>query len=147
MNGNKINLPSGKGIQVAFKSVMDCYFGSYKLPDDTQIDKSAIVVFSIPELGIKFKAPFDGVDEDHNDYASLLALLEFIDGNQKYFSKNTFQIYGNNIKIINQVNERETSPLQFSNLLIKAKNYRDKYRFSLEWISADENPVFQKLFD
>lgn len=126
---------------------MECYFGSYQLPTDNQVDKSAIVVFSIPELGIKFKAPFDGVDENHNDYASLLALLEFIDGNQKYFSNNTYQIYGNNVKIINQINERETSPLQFSNLLGKAKNYRKKYRFSLEWISVDENPVFQKLFD
>ena len=40
---------------------MDCYFGSYELPDDAQIDKSAVVMFTIPELGIKFKAPFDGV--------------------------------------------------------------------------------------
>ncbi|KAA3634745.1 MAG: hypothetical protein DWP97_06440 [Calditrichaeota bacterium] len=127
--------------------VMECYFGSYKLPDDNQVDKSAIVVFSIPDLGIKFKAPFDGVDDDHNDFASLLALLEFIDGNQKYFSNSTYQIYGNNLKIINQVNNRETPPVQFSNLLAKASKYREKYRYSLEWISVDENPVFQKLFD
>ena len=126
---------------------MECYFGSYKLPEDKQVDKSAIVVFSIPELGIKFKAPFDGVDDDHNDFASLLALLEFIDGNQKYFSNNTYQIYGNNIKIINQINMRETPPVQFTNLLGKAAKYREKYRFSLEWIAVDENPVFQKLFD
>ncbi|HDL01650.1 MAG TPA: hypothetical protein ENH23_05390 [candidate division Zixibacteria bacterium] len=98
---------------------MECYFGSYKLPVDSEIDQSAVVLFSIPELGIKFKAPFDGVDDDHSDYASLLALLEFIDGNQKYFSNNTYQIYGNNVKIINQVNQREVSPMKFSNLLGK----------------------------
>ena len=128
-------------------TVMECYFGSYKLPDDSEIDQSAVVLFSIPELGIKFKAPFDAVDDDHGDYASLLALLEFIDGNQKYFSNNTYQIYGNNVKIINQVNQRETSPIKFSNLVGKASKYRAKYRFSLEWVSVDENPVFQQLFD
>ena len=126
---------------------MECYFGSVQLPDESQADKSAVVLFSIPELGIKFKAPFNGVNPDHTDFASLLALLEFIDSNQKFFSNNTYQIYGNNLKVINQVNEVEIPPLEFSNLLEKAKDYRDKYRFSIEWIAVDQNPVFQKLFD
>lgn len=126
---------------------MECYFGSIQLGDNSEIDKNSIVLFAIPELGIKFKAPFDGVNIDHNDYASLLALLEFIDSNQKFFSNNTYQIFGNNSKVINQVNETETTPLEFSNLLEKAKNYRAKYRFSLSCVKADENPVFQRLFD
>ena len=126
---------------------MECYFGSYRLPENNELDKSAIVIFTIPELGIKFKAPFDGVDQDHDDYASLLALLEFIDSNQKYFSTHTYQIYGNNIKVINQINKRENPPLQFSPLLEKASHYRKKYHFSLDWISSNDNPVFQKLFD
>ena len=126
---------------------MECYFGSLNLPDENQLNKSAVVLFAIPDLGIKFKAPFDGVNPDHNDYASLLALLEFIDSNQKFFSNNTYQIYGNNLKIINQVNEKETPPVEFTNLLEKTKNYREKYRFSLDWIKADQNPVFHKLFD
>ena len=62
---------------------------------------------------------------------------------QPYF----IQIYGNNVKIINQVNQREVSPMKFTNLLGKTSKYRDKYRFSLEWIAVDENPVFQQLFD
>lgn len=126
---------------------MECYFGSLKLSDEAAAEKSSVVLFSIPELGIKFKAPFDGVNIDHNDYASLLALLEFIDSNQKFFSNNTYQIFGNNHKIIDQVNEVETPPLEFSNLIKKTKNYRQKYRFSLSFIAVDENPVFQKLFD
>ena len=126
---------------------MECYFGSLNLPEENQLNKKALVLFTIPDLGIKFKAPFDGVNRDHNDYASLLALLEFIDSNQKFFSNNTYQIFGNNLKIINQVNEKEIPPLEFTALLEKARNYREKYRFSLEWIKADQNPVFQKLFD
>ena len=126
---------------------MECYFGSFPLPDESQVDKSSIVLFTIPDLGIKFKAPFDAVNNDHGDYASLLSLLEFIDGNQKYFSNNTYRIYGNNLKIINQVNEHEITPMEFSNLFKKAKKYRAKYKFSLNWIAVDSNPVFQSLFD
>jgi hypothetical protein len=126
---------------------MECYFGSFPLPDENQVEKSAIVLFTIPDLGIKFKAPFDAVNHDHGDYASLLSLLEFIDGNQKYFSNNTYRIYGNNLKIINQINEQEITPLEFSNLFKKAKKYREKYKFSLNWIAVDSNPVFQSLFD
>lgn len=126
---------------------MECYFGSYQLPVSRDIDKTAVVIFYIPELGIKFKAPFEGVSQDHNDFASLLALLEFIDNNQKYFQKNSFEIFGNNLKIINQINGQETFPAEFGKLFEKAKNYKQKYRFSLEWVSANNNPVFQTLFD
>ncbi len=117
------------------------------MPQDNQLDKSAVVMFTIPELGIKFKAPFDGVDHDHNDFASLLALLEFIDSNQKYFSNHTYMIFGNNTKIINQVNLREQPPMMFTPLIQKALDYRKKYRFSLAFVKADDNPVFKSLFD
>lgn len=126
---------------------MECFFGSYRLPTEAEIDKSSIVIFTIPELGIKFKAPFDGVSDDHTDFASFLALLEFIDSNQKYFNSNTYQIFGNNLRIINQINEREIIPLEFTNLMEKTRNYRQKYRFSLEWVPANDNPVFYNLFD
>ncbi|MFQ5452656.1 MAG: hypothetical protein ACE5D6_00515 [Candidatus Zixiibacteriota bacterium] len=126
---------------------MECYFGSYQLPTGNQLKKSAVVIFYIPDLGIKFKAPFDGVDLDHNDYASLLALLEFIDSNQKYFTNNTYEIYGNNLKVINQINQREQPPLKYTNLVEKTLNYRKKYRFSLDWVGVNSNQVFKELFD
>ncbi|MBD3333855.1 hypothetical protein GF356_13480 [candidate division GN15 bacterium] len=126
---------------------MECYFGSVDLPEDNAIDKSAVVSFHIPDLGIRFKAPFDAVDRNHGDYASLLALLEFIDSNQKYFANHTFQIYGNNITVINQINRREDPPPVFNHLLKKALGYRERYRFSLEWIPTDDNAAFEDLFN
>ena len=126
---------------------MDCYFGSMQLPDGNELEKSAVVSFNIPEIGIKFKAPFAAVDSDHGDLAALLALLEFIDGNQKYFPQRAYQIYGNNLKIINGVNQREQIPEKFAHLIQKALDYRQKYRFSLEWVSAKDNPVHDSLFD
>ena len=126
---------------------MECYFASAALPDDNQTGKTAVVMFHIPDVGIRFKAPFDGVDHDHCDLASFLALLEFIDSNQKYFSSHTFEIYGNNQRIINQLNQREASPELFEPLMEKASAYREKYRFSLEWVPSKDNAALDSLLD
>jgi hypothetical protein len=126
---------------------MECYFGSASLPDDNQSGKSAVVMFHIPDVGIRFKAPFDGVDTDHCDLASFLALLEFIDSNQKYFSSHTFQIYGNNLRIINQLNQRDIPPEIFEPLMEKVVEYRQKYRFSLEWVPTWDNSANDSLLD
>lgn len=120
---------------------MECYFGSIGLPDGNELDKTAIVAFVIPELGIRFKAPFDAVDSDHGDFASLLALLEFIDSNQKYFTNKAYQIYGNNLSVVNQVNKRQEMEPKFDPLMQKAMTYREKYGFSLEWVCSENNPA------
>ena len=127
---------------------MECYFGSHELPNDNDCpDKTVIVSFHIPEVGIKFKAPFAAEDHDHGDLAALLALLEFIDGNQKYFPNQTYQIFGSNINIVNGVNQRDNLPDKFAHLLDKTKDYREKYHFSLDWTPSNGNPDFEALFD
>lgn len=135
---------------VAFGSGMECYFGSLDLPEDNQIDKSAIVMFNIPQIGIRFKAPFDAVDQDHLAYASLLALLEFIDSNKKYVAGHSFQIYGNNLNVINQINSTKSVPSHFVPLLEKVKAYRKKLGYSLQWVPSRDNPAYEEngpLFD
>ena len=126
---------------------MDCYFGASKLPRTTYDGKSSVVMFHIPDIGIRFKAPFAAVDQDHSDLASLLALLEFIDSNQKYFDKSTFQLFGNNLNIINQVNGQMSIRPEFLHLLEKATKYREKYRFSLDWIPTHDNSAFSPEID
>ena len=125
---------------------MECYFGSLQLPEDTDVDKSVVVSFHIPDVGIKFKAPFKAVDPIHGDLAALLALLEFIDNNQKYFSNHTYRIFGNNLKVINSINRRDDLPPEFAHLIAKALGYREKYRFSLDWLPR-HNPIYDELFD
>lgn len=147
MTYNKKAAAKARGMGVAGGWGMECYFGSMQLPDGNELDKSAVVSFNIPEIGIKFKAPFAAVDPDHGDLAALLALLEFIDSNQKYFSKRAYQIYGNNLKIIKGVNQRAQIPEKFAHLLAMALDYRKKYSFSLKWIPAKDNPVHDSLFD
>ncbi len=132
---------------LAISAGMECYFGACNLPEQTVDGKSTVVMFYIPDVGIRFKAPFAGVDQDHSDLASLLALLEFIDSNQKYFSNNTFELYGNNLSIINQINGQVGIRREFEHLLQKAVGYRKKYRYSLEWVSSKENSAFDSLLD
>lgn len=136
-----------KGTALALSPAMECYFGSVQLPNEGQTDKSVVVTFNIPELGIKFKAPFDAVDPNHGDLAALLALLEFIDSNQKYFSKHTYQIFGNNLKVINAVNRRDELPPTFTHLIAKAVGYRSKYRYSLQWVPVRHSSDLEELFD
>jgi hypothetical protein len=124
---------------------MNCYFGAYKYPQLETTGKTAVVMFHIPDVGIRFKAPFQAVSDDHSDYASLLALLEFIDSNQKYFSNRAYQIFGNNARVINQINGRETFPPEFEALVDKARQYREKYHFSLQWVPSQDNTVYDSL--
>ncbi len=126
---------------------MECFFGTFERPSAINDGKSAVVMFNIPGVGISFKAPFNAVDRNHSDIASLLALLEFIDSNQKYFTTQNYQIFGNNLNVINQVNGEEAFPAHFEHLMEKAKKYRDKYRFSLAWVPTGDNPAINTLFD
>lgn len=126
---------------------MDCYFGTRQLPEDQVDGKTAVVMFSIPELGISFKAPFAAVDRDHGDLASMLALLEFIDTNQQYLTGKNYQLFGDNLNIINQVNGRAAIRTEFVELLKKAVKYRDKYRFALGWVPSAENYAVDQLLD
>lgn len=127
---------------------MECYFGSHALPKENQVNKTAVVAFHIPDLGIRFKAPFDAVDDLHSDFASLLALLEFIDENQKYFAKNKdYKIFGDNLKVVNLVNGLETPPMEYGTLMQKANTYRQKYRFSLDWVPSTDNTSLDRNFD
>lgn len=136
----------GRGTAVAVGTFMDCYFGIHHLPKTKDSKNRAIVAFSIPELGVRFKAPFTGVDNDHCALASLLALLEFIDSNQKFFANRAYQIFGNDHAVIDQVNGRLEYQEQFEGLIARAENYRDKYRFSLEWIPTADNEALGPAF-
>ncbi|MBN4076275.1 hypothetical protein JYT16_01010 [Gemmatimonas aurantiaca] len=98
------------------------------------------MAFEIPELGIGFKAPFEG-DTDQTDFASLLALLEFVDLNRKLFKNRALQIFGGNLRIVKALNSGSIEEAEYRGFLDKALDYRQKYRFSLEWTPARRNPA------
>lgn len=119
---------------------MECYFGSHHRSSPDPSQKSRVVAFEIPELGIGFKAPFEG-DNDQTDFASLLALLEFVDLNRKLFENRALQIFGGNLRIVEALNCGSIEGDEYSGFLEKALNYQQKYRFSLEWTPSRRNPA------
>ena len=147
MHVSLLDASCAKGTYIAIRADMDCFFGSYNLPEENDFSKSGLVVFHIPELGIRFKAPFDGIDEYHNDFAALLALLEFIDSNQKFMKRPAYQIFCDNKILVNQLNNIEPLPDKFMGLYQKARGYKEKYRFSLNWIKPDKNSALDNLYD
>lgn len=140
---------------------MDCYFGAVNrgtLPHalsqfagisltseskGADARHSVLVTFVIPEVGIRFKAPFVGEDRYHSDLASLLALLEFIDTNQKYVQHAHYMLHGTNLALISQLNGEEPAAPEFEPLLARAKDYFKKYRISLNWVPASQNQAIK----
>jgi hypothetical protein len=125
---------------------MELYFGSFHRSSPDLAAKKMLVCFSIPEAGISFKAPFAG-EELHTEYASLLTLLEFVELNQKMFAGKDLKIYGNSLDVINQVNLKAVCQFEFSDLLKKTLEYKEKYNFNLGWVPKSNNPALNSLFD
>jgi len=123
---------------------MECYFGTYF--SGVGSGKDRLVCFSIPEAGIVFKAAFSG-GELQTEYASLLTLLEFVEKNKKLFDGKTLQIFGTNLDLISQVNQKKPCQYEYSELLRKALKYKAEYNYNLGWIPRDNNPSTNLLFD
>ncbi len=117
---------------------MKCYFQGFTREDENNSQFNGYVSFVIPELGIKFKGQYNG-PQDECEYASLLALLEFIELNNHLFKDRRVEIFGNNFRVVSQVNS-ETSPNnELEPFCSLAQGYREKIPYTLNWISSDEN--------
>jgi len=126
--------------------IMELFFGSFKPEGKTDNSKQRLVCFSIPGAGISFKAPFSG-GKLHTQYASLLTLLEFVELNQKIFNGKNLKIYGDDLELIDQINEMKKPEYEFSELLKKALEFKKKYNYQLGWVPKDNNPSTDSLFD
>jgi hypothetical protein len=117
---------------------MKCYFQGYTRSNEDNHNFNGFVSFTIPELGIKFRGQYQG-SFDECEYASLLALLEFVELNSHLFKDKRLEVFGNNFKVVSQVNSviQPTSELEpFCNL---AQDYKKKIPYILNWIPEDEN--------
>ena len=124
---------------------MECYFGSFLQNNNANSGRERLVCFSIPDAGIAFKAPFNG-GALHTDYASLLTLLEFVELNGNIFEGKELKIFGDNLDLVNQVNEKSPIKYEFSELLQKTLDYKKKYQFDLGWVPRNNNPSVGDLF-
>lgn len=117
---------------------MKCFFQGFTRQGSEDNQFNGYVSFAIPELGIKFRGQYKG-SPDECEYASLLALLEFIELNSHLFTDRRIQVCGNNFSIISQVNSAEKPSRELEPFCSMARKYKQKIPYILSWIPTDEN--------
>lgn len=117
---------------------MKCFFQGVVRPDEDDKQFNGFVSFVIPELGINFRGQYKG-DSEECEYASLLALLEFIELNNHLFKDRRIEIFGNNFNIISQVNSVKKPANELEQFCSLAQSYKKKFPFILDWIPTNEN--------
>ena len=118
---------------------MRCYFYAEKpgLPEETG---DGVVSFCIPELSITFRARYRG-NAATCEYASLLALLEFIEINPQLFKERTVQIFGDSFTVVNQVNDRLYCRKELEPFCNMARIFKDKIPYALDLVPKTDNPA------
>lgn len=119
---------------------MKCFYQGCRRDKEGLVGGTGFVSFTIPDLGITFRAQFTGT-KDECDYASLLALLEFVDLNPQLFKNKRIEIFGDNFKVVSQVNQRLSPSRDLEPYLNMAVGYKRKISFVLKWIPVSENPA------
>ncbi len=123
---------------------MQCFFYGTTREKNSENGHNGVVSFSIPDLGIVFRALFKG-NPVECEYASLLALLEFIVINPHLFQNKTVEILGDSFMVINQVNLQMACNKDLEPYRNMALVYKKKIPYSLNWIPQKENPAQSEL--
>ncbi|HEX7402028.1 MAG TPA: hypothetical protein VF369_07600 [candidate division Zixibacteria bacterium] len=123
---------------------MQCFFYGTIRGENSRDNHNGVVSFSIPDLGIIFRAQFTGTPVEC-EYASLLALLEFIELNPHLFQNRTVEIYGDSFEVVNQVNLQMVCHKDLEPYRNMALGYKKKIPYSLNWIPEKENPAQSEL--
>lgn len=118
---------------------MRCYFYAEK-PGPPEESGDGVVSFCIPELNITFRARYHG-NTAACEYASLLALLEFIEINPQLFKERTVQIFGDSFTVVNQVNNRLYCRKELEPFCNMARIFKSKFPYALDWVAKAENPA------
>jgi hypothetical protein len=119
---------------------MRCFFQGNRRDSDSITGENGYVSFAIPDYGISFRAQFSGT-QDECEYASLLALLEFVELNPHLFKDKRIEIFGDNYRIISQINKQINIPKDLEQYCDMALGYKKKFPFTLRWIPDNENPA------
>jgi len=123
---------------------MQCFFYGMIREGNNTDGHNGVVSFTIPDMGIIFRAQYTGTPVEC-EYASLLALLEFIEINPHLFQNRTVEIYGDSFEVVNQVNLQMICQKDLEPYRNMALVYKKKIPYSLSWIPEKENPAQSEL--
>jgi ribonuclease HI len=123
---------------------MQCFFYGTNRERKEGDEFNAYVSFTIPEIGIVFRAQFKGKPNEC-EYASLLALLEFIELNPQFFKSRRIEIYGDSFLVVHQVNMKMVCSKELEPYRNMALVYKKKIPYTLSWIPKNENPAQEQM--
>ncbi len=123
---------------------MKCFFYGTIRDRENQRKFNGFISFSIPDIELVFRAQIKG-NETECQYASLLALLEFIELNPNLFEKRMIEIYGDSFLVVHQVNLKLVCHKELEPYRNMALSYKRKIDYTLNWIPKNENLVFNQL--
>jgi hypothetical protein len=124
---------------------MQCFFyASSKNQEISNRKTGSFVSFSIPDIGVSFKAAYDGKPEE-SEYSSLLALLEFIELNPQLFKNKNLEIFSDSYSVVHQVNMKMPASKGLEPYRNLALRYKQKIPYTLNWIPEGDNPA-QNIF-
>ena len=120
---------------------MQCFFAGEMFESRGKPSTAGVVSFSIPDLDITFRAKFKG-NARECQYASLLALLEFVDLNPHLFKTRTLEFYSDSEMVVRYVNNSQLDmPSDLEPYRSMALTYRRKYPYLLSLVRAGNNPA------
>ena len=118
---------------------MECYFSSHRIDSDSG-RHNALLSFTVPDLGIVFRAQYSG-DGIECEYASLLSLLEFVEINPQLFKNKTLEIFGDSFEVVNQVNNNMFCDKQLEPYRNMVLLFKRKIPYVLNYVPAKDNPA------
>jgi len=127
-------LENGKG------GNMECFFYGTIREGEEKERFNGVVSFAIPDLGIVFRAQFKGFPAEC-EYASLLALLEFVEQNPNLFKSRRIEIFGDSFLVVHQVNMQMHCAKELEHYRNMALGYKRKIPYVLNWIPKNDNPA------
>ena len=124
---------------------MQCFVTGEMFVRPGQPVTAGVVSFKIPDLDIVFRAQFKGTPQECQ-FASLLALLEFVDLNPQLFKNKALELFSDSTMVVRQINNtglqttKELAPYREM-----ALSYRRKYPYNLDLVRRGDNPAQQDI--
>jgi len=129
-----------------FPDVIRCYFFGASFGEKDDNTARGICGFAIPDLGILYKNGHNGTIYECQ-YAGLMSLLKFIDGNIKSFRGFEFEIFTDAAVVAYHLTHDKLISDNLKEKYNRARSYRSKIPYRVSWIPSQENQARAGLLD
>jgi hypothetical protein len=132
--------------KVSARPTMQCFVSVKTLQRDREKRQNGLISFAIPDLGVLLKT-CDFGSHYELEYRSLLALLRFIETNDKAFRNQKLNVLSSSPLLIYQMNENSLCQKEVERDRNLALAYKRKLKFSLSWVPEGENRAMSGMMD